>query len=60
MLTRLLQFPCGLIRGALDNLGIQSIVRAEFVDESNSITLPCVSFTIRSKPSSGSGATVYR
>lgn len=28
--VRMLHFPCGIIRGALANLGLQGIVNAEF------------------------------
>jgi trafficking protein particle complex subunit 6 len=41
--SRLLHFPCGILRGALANLGLSSIVAAEFN------TLPSCTFTIRIK-----------
>eukprot|EP00638_Chattonella_subsalsa_P008725 CAMPEP_0117747296 /NCGR_PEP_ID=MMETSP0947-20121206/8425_1 /TAXON_ID=44440 /ORGANISM="Chattonella subsalsa, Strain CCMP2191" /LENGTH=150 /DNA_ID=CAMNT_0005564719 /DNA_START=174 /DNA_END=626 /DNA_ORIENTATION=- len=50
MVAKMIQFPCGLIRGALENLGVNSAVRAEFSDEKNNITLPVCSFTIRTRP----------
>jgi len=50
MVTRMLQFPCGMIRGALTNLGVTvTSVRAEYIDEKNVITLPCCSFTVKTK-----------
>ena len=39
--TRLLHFPCGILRGALANLGIAAIVNADFN------TLPAVTFNVR-------------
>lgn len=41
--ARMLHFPCGILRGALANLGIASIVNADFN------TLPGVTFNIRAK-----------
>ena len=41
--VRLLHFPCGILRGALANLGILSIVTADFA------TLPACVFNIRVK-----------
>lgn len=41
--AKLLHLPCGIIRGALDNLGILSIVSADFS------TLPGCIFNIRIK-----------
>ena len=41
--ARLLHFPCGIIRGALANLGLVAIVNADFN------TLPACSFNIRVK-----------
>jgi trafficking protein particle complex subunit 6 len=41
--SRLLHFPCGILRGALANLGLSSIVAAEFN------ALPSCTFTIRIK-----------
>ena len=41
--VRLLIFPCGIIRGALANLGYSSIVNADFN------TLPSCTFNIRIK-----------
>lgn len=39
----MLHFPCGIIRGALANLGLVAIVNADFN------TLPSCSFNIRVK-----------
>jgi len=44
--ARLLNFPCGILRGALANLGIVAAVNADF----NS--LPAVQFNIRAKTAS--------
>ena len=41
--ARLLHFPCGILRGALANLGILSIVTADFT------SLPACVFNIRVK-----------
>ena len=41
--ARMLHFPCGIIRGALANLGLVCIVNADFN------TLPSCSFNIRVK-----------
>ena len=41
--TRMLSFPCGILRGALANLGILSIVNADFTN------LPACVFNIRVK-----------
>ena len=43
--ARLLVFPCGILRGALANLGISAVVNADFN------TLPAVTFNIRARPS---------
>ena len=48
LVTRLLQLPCGLVRGALANLGLAAVVRATFLDDrGGASTLPAVSFTIK-------------
>ncbi|CAM9534534.1 unnamed protein product [Choristocarpus tenellus] len=48
LVGRLLHFPCGLVRGALANLGMIAAVRADFVNESGEASvLPAVSFTIK-------------
>lgn len=48
LVTRLLQLPCGLVRGALANLGLVAVVRAAFLDERGGASiLPAVSFTIK-------------
>jgi trafficking protein particle complex subunit 6 len=41
--ARMLHFPCGILRGALANLGLSSIVVAEFV------ALPACTFNIKIK-----------
>jgi trafficking protein particle complex subunit 6 len=41
--ARMLHFPCGILRGALANLGLSSIVVAEFT------TLPACTFNIKIK-----------
>jgi hypothetical protein len=41
--ARLLHFPCGILRGALANLGIVAVVNADFN------ILPAVTFNIRAK-----------
>lgn len=47
-MTRLLQLPCGIVRGALANLGLVASVRAAFQEErGGASTLPAVSFTIK-------------
>lgn len=48
----MLNFPCGLIKGALENLGITSTVQAEV-----SPAVPSCSFTIKIKGRGGMGAT---
>ena len=40
--AKLLHFPCGILRGALANLGITAVVNADFN------TLPAVTFNVRS------------
>lgn len=40
---RMLHFPCGMIRGALANLGVLAMVNADFN------TLPACTFNIRVK-----------
>jgi len=45
-----LNFPCGLIKGALENLGITSTVQAEVAP-----AVPSCSFTIKIKRSGGAG-----
>lgn len=48
LVSRLLQLPCGLVRGALANLGLVAVVRASFLDDRGSMSdLPAVSFTIK-------------
>ncbi|CAN0361167.1 unnamed protein product, partial [Hapterophycus canaliculatus] len=48
LVSRLLQLPCGLVRGALANLGLVAVVRASFLDDrGGSSDLPAVSFTIK-------------
>ncbi|CAN0184626.1 unnamed protein product, partial [Discosporangium mesarthrocarpum] len=48
LVGRLLHFPCGLVKGALANLGVLADVRAEFLSESGEASaLPAVSFTIK-------------
>ena len=48
LVARLLQLPCGLVRGALANLGLAAVVRATFLDDrGGALTLPAVSFTIK-------------
>lgn len=47
-----LNYPCGLIKGALENLGISSTVQAEV-----SPAVPSCSFTIKIKRSGGGGGT---
>ena len=42
--SNMLHFPCGIVRGALANLGVTSIVNADVND------LPACSFSIRVKP----------
>lgn len=42
-LTQFLWFPCGLIRGALSNLGIDASVIAEIT----SLGLPSISFQVK-------------
>jgi trafficking protein particle complex subunit 6 len=42
--SNMLHFPCGIVRGALANLGITSIVNADVND------FPACSFSIRVKP----------
>ncbi|CAN0294719.1 unnamed protein product [Ascophyllum nodosum] len=52
LVARLLQLPCGLMRGALANLGLTVTVRASFLDDrGGSSFLPAVSFTIRVRAS---------
>ena len=46
--ARLLFFPCGILRGALANLGLSVIVNADFN------VLPGVTFNIRIKASASS------
>lgn len=41
--ARMLHFPCGILRGALANLGLSSIVVAEFT------SLPACTFNIKIK-----------
>lgn len=43
LIFQFLWFPCGLIRGALSNLGVESTVMAEVT----SLGLPSVSFQIK-------------
>lgn len=48
LVSRLLQLPCGLVRGALSNLGLVAVVRASFLDDRGGMSdLPAVSFTIK-------------
>lgn len=55
LVSRLLQLPCGLVRGALANLGLTAAVRASFLDDRGGMSdLPAVSFTIKIRPSSSS------
>lgn len=56
LVSRLLQLPCGLVRGALANLGLSAAVRASFVDDRGMSDLPAVSFTIKIRPSSNSSS----
>lgn len=52
-MSRLLQLPCGLVRGALANLGLTAAVKASFLDDRGGMSdLPAVSFTIKIRPSS--------
>ncbi|GMF08360.1 unnamed protein product [Ambrosiozyma monospora] len=46
-----LQFPCGLIRGILASLGVDSVVRAEVVNR-----LPAVSFNVQTDVNAHSAA----
>ncbi|CAM9552180.1 unnamed protein product [Ectocarpus sp. 12 AP-2014] len=48
LVNRLLQLPCGLVRGALANVGLVAVVRASFLDDRGGMSdLPAVSFTIK-------------
>lgn len=48
LVSRLLQLPCGIVRGALANLGLMATVKATFMEErGGASTLPLVSFTIK-------------
>lgn len=56
LVSRLLQLPCGLVRGALANLGLVATVRASFLDDRGGMSdLPAVSFTIKIRPGGGAG-----
>ena len=44
--VRLLHFPCGVLRGALTNLGMSTVVTAEINPQEN---LPSVVFNLRRK-----------
>jgi Transport protein particle (TRAPP) component len=51
LVTLLLQYPCGLVRGAMSALGHPASVKAEFWDEkTDKSILPTVSFTVKLLP----------
>ena len=46
--AQLLNFPCGLIRGALENLGISSLVSADFsLDDTGQSDKRAAAFHVR-------------
>jgi hypothetical protein len=51
LVTLLLQYPCGLVRGAMSALGHPASVKADFWDEkTDKSILPTVSFTVKLLP----------